>query len=123
VSDPEKYSNRDRQAVVRLHRSGRCPRILLFLFSWASRSTVRALKVIFPFLKEDCDYCQLVFQVRVYQVYHHLITFAVDRLLAGPMKVELFECILLPAHGQEAARAIVDHDRVAIIDDVERVGL
>jgi len=53
--------------------------------------------VVVSLVKQNCDYCELAFLVRVHEVYHHLISLAVDLLFAGPVKVELFEFVLFAA--------------------------
>ena len=54
------------------------------------------------------------------EVYYHVKALAVDLLFAGPVKVELLERVFLVANQNKAARAVVDHDRVTVIDDVQR---
>src|ERR1700740_2769044 len=53
-------------------------------------------------------------------MHDHVIALAVDRLLAGPMKVELFERILLPAHRHKAPCGVSDRHGVTVVDDMQR---
>src|SRR5882762_1403597 len=53
-------------------------------------------------------------------MHHHVVSLAVDFLLAGPVKMELFQRILLVAHADRTAWGIVDHDRMTVINDVQR---
>src|ERR1700756_2953408 len=53
----------------------------------------------------------------------HVEALAVDLLLAGPMKVKLLKHILLSPHCNGAAGGVIDHDGVAVINDLERRGL
>src|SRR5215470_18354738 len=55
----------------------------------------------------------------MYKVHGHIVALAINLLLAGPVKMELLECILLAADQNEASGAVVDHDGMAVIDDVE----
>ena len=56
----------------------------------------------------------------MYKVYRHIEAFAVDLLLAGPVKMELLERVFSLSDRNEASRAVVDHDGMAVIDDMER---
>jgi hypothetical protein len=58
--------------------------------------------------------------VGVHKVNRHGIAFAVDLLLAWPVKVELLERVLLAADGYRTSGGVIDHDRVAVIDNVQR---
>src|SRR5215469_11216160 len=49
----------------------------------------------------------------------HLKALAVDLLFAWPVKVELLEFVPLAADCHEAPGSVIDHDRVAVIDDVQ----
>ena len=55
----------------------------------------------------------------MYKVHSHVEAFAVDFLLARPMKVKLFERIFPVPHGDGASGGVVDHDRVTVIDDMQ----
>src|SRR5262249_17159967 len=77
----------------------------------------------FAFLQQNCDYRQLAIIVRVYKVYGHIEAFPIDLLFAGPVKVELLERVFLVADRNKASRAVVHHDGMGVIDDVERRGL
>ena len=50
------------------------------------------------FLEQNRDYRQVSFLIRVHQVGHHVVTFAMDLLLAGSVKVELFQLVCLPTY-------------------------
>src|SRR5579864_3000947 len=50
----------------------------------------------------------------------HVVTFATDLLLAGPVKVELFQLIGLPGYGDVTSRNVIDHDGMPVINDMQR---
>src|SRR5689334_19728670 len=51
---------------------------------------------------------------------HHFVSLAVDLLFTGPVKMELFQGVLLVAHPDGTSGRIVDHDRMTVINDVQR---
>jgi hypothetical protein len=76
--------------------------------------------VVFSLLQKNCHYHHIAFLIGVHQMHHHLIALAVDLLLAWPVKVELFEFVSLTTHCDETPGAVINHDRVAVIDDIQR---
>src|SRR5579864_6528171 len=50
----------------------------------------------------------------------HVVTFAIEHLLARTVKVKLFQLIGLAAYGDVTSRAVIDHDAVPVIDDMQR---
>ena len=48
--------------------------------------------------------------------------FVLDGLLAGMVEMELFQFVTLVSDFDKAAGSVVDFNRVAIIDDMERAG-
>jgi hypothetical protein len=55
-------------------------------------------RVAFAALEQDGDNGQVSVLVGVNQVHYHVVSFAVDSLFAGPVKMELFQRVLLVAH-------------------------
>src|SRR5215469_7140688 len=55
----------------------------------------------------------------MHKVDGHIEVLAVDLLLAGPVKVELLKLIFLVADHNETSGPVVDHDGVAVINDVQ----
>jgi hypothetical protein len=48
-------------------------------------------RVVIPFLEKDGHDGQVSVLVGMNQVRHHIVSFAVDLLFAGPVKMELFQ--------------------------------
>ena len=53
----------------------------------------------------------------------HLEALAVDALFAGVVEVKLRQLVPLVTNDDEATRPVVDLNRVAVVDDVERRAL
>src|SRR5215468_10414983 len=77
-------------------------------------------RAVFALLEQNCDHSQLAVVIRMYKVYRHLEGLAIDLFFTGPVKMKLLQHVFLVTDQDEASGTVIDHDGVAVIDDVER---
>src|SRR5215831_1365638 len=56
----------------------------------------------------------------MHKVHCHVEALAVDLLFARPVKVELFENVFVTTDRNATSRSIIDQDRMAVVDNVQR---
>src|SRR6478672_6610358 len=62
-------------------------------------------------------------RVLVHEMRHHVVRVPVDPLFTRMVEMELDELVLLLVQGDEAAGCVVDLNRVAVVDELERNGM
>ncbi len=108
-----------RQQVLGVDGDGRNVGVLV-LFLGDVRPNGGDFGIVGALVEEDSDPRSIAGVIAVHQMYFERVGFPVDVAFTRMMKVELLQRVDMIADVEGAAGGIVDHDRVAVIDDTER---
>jgi hypothetical protein len=61
-------------------------------------------------------------RILVNEVGFKWVGYSID-VFAGMVKVKLLQGVGVVSHDESAARCVIDHDGVAVVDDAERYGI